>query len=44
VAYDEELADRVRELVGAEAGLSELRMFGAPAGAPGRASPARTGR
>ena len=28
VAYDVELADRVRELVQAESGLSEQRMFG----------------
>jgi TfoX/Sxy family transcriptional regulator of competence genes len=28
VAYDEELAHRLRELVGAEPGLTELRMFG----------------
>jgi hypothetical protein len=28
VAYDEELADRIREVVGGEAGLSEQRMFG----------------
>jgi TfoX/Sxy family transcriptional regulator of competence genes len=28
VAYDEELADRVRELVGQESGLVEKRMFG----------------
>jgi TfoX N-terminal domain len=28
MAYDEALADRVRELVAAEAGLSEQRMFG----------------
>jgi hypothetical protein len=28
VAYDEELADRVREAVGDEPGLSERRMFG----------------
>jgi TfoX/Sxy family transcriptional regulator of competence genes len=28
VAYDEEMAHRVRELLGAEDGLSEKRMFG----------------
>jgi hypothetical protein len=28
VAYDEELADRVREIVASEDGLSEKRMFG----------------
>ncbi len=28
MAYDEELANRVRELVGRETGLSEQRMFG----------------
>ncbi len=28
MAYDEELANRIRELVGAEPGLSEKRMFG----------------
>lgn len=28
MAYDEELAERVRELVSAEAGLSEKKMFG----------------
>jgi TfoX/Sxy family transcriptional regulator of competence genes len=28
VAYDEELADRIRELVAAEPGLTEKRMFG----------------
>jgi hypothetical protein len=28
VAYDEELADRIRELVGAEPALTEKRMFG----------------
>lgn len=28
MAYDEDLANRVRELVGAEAGLTEMRMFG----------------
>jgi TfoX/Sxy family transcriptional regulator of competence genes len=28
VAYDEDLANRIRELVGLEAGLSEKRMFG----------------
>jgi TfoX N-terminal domain len=28
VAYDEDLADRIRELVGGEPGLSEKRMFG----------------
>jgi len=28
VAYDEELANRIRELVGAEQGLTEKRMFG----------------
>jgi hypothetical protein len=28
VAYDEELAGRIRELVGDEAGLTEQRMFG----------------
>ena len=26
--FDEDLADRIRELVGEEAGLSEMRMFG----------------
>jgi TfoX/Sxy family transcriptional regulator of competence genes len=28
VAYDEDLADRVREIVGGEQGLTEKRMFG----------------
>jgi hypothetical protein len=28
VAYDEELADRIRELVGSERGLKEQKMFG----------------
>ena len=28
MAYDEALADRIREIVGAEKGLSEQRMFG----------------
>jgi len=28
MAYDEELADRVRELVASESGLSEKKMFG----------------
>jgi TfoX/Sxy family transcriptional regulator of competence genes len=28
VAYDEDLAERIRELVGAEQGLSEKKMFG----------------
>jgi len=28
VAYDEELADRLRELIAGEAGLTEQRMFG----------------
>jgi hypothetical protein len=28
VAYDEELADRIRELLGAESGLMEKKMFG----------------
>jgi TfoX/Sxy family transcriptional regulator of competence genes len=28
VAYDEELADRIRELLGAEPGLTEKKMFG----------------
>jgi TfoX/Sxy family transcriptional regulator of competence genes len=28
VAYDEELADRIRELVGSESGLTEQTMFG----------------
>jgi hypothetical protein len=28
MAYDEELADRIREQIGAEAGLTEKRMFG----------------
>jgi hypothetical protein len=28
VAYDEELADRIRELIGGEPDLSEQRMFG----------------
>lgn len=28
MAYDEELATRVRELVGAQAGVTEQRMFG----------------
>jgi TfoX N-terminal domain len=28
VAYDEALADRIRELVGGESGLSEQKMFG----------------
>jgi len=28
VAYDEELADRIRELIGGESGLTEKRMFG----------------
>jgi TfoX/Sxy family transcriptional regulator of competence genes len=28
VAYDEDLANRVRELIGEEPGLTEMRMFG----------------
>jgi TfoX/Sxy family transcriptional regulator of competence genes len=28
VAYDEDLADRIRELIGAERGLEEKKMFG----------------
>jgi TfoX/Sxy family transcriptional regulator of competence genes len=28
VAYDEELADRIREVIGSEAGLTEKKMFG----------------
>src|SRR6476620_1782651 len=28
MAYDEDLANRIRELVQAESGLSEMRMFG----------------
>ena len=28
MAYDEEMADRVREIVAVEKGLSEMRMFG----------------
>ena len=28
MAYDEELADRIRELVGGETGLTEQKMFG----------------
>jgi TfoX/Sxy family transcriptional regulator of competence genes len=28
VAYDEDLANRVRELIGGEPGLTEMRMFG----------------
>ena len=28
MAYDEDLADRIRELLGAEPDLSEMRMFG----------------
>ncbi|MDX6544056.1 MAG: hypothetical protein QOK32_1659, partial [Gaiellaceae bacterium] len=28
MAYDEELADRIRELVGGEADLTEKKMFG----------------
>jgi TfoX/Sxy family transcriptional regulator of competence genes len=28
MAYDEELADRIRELLGGEAGLTEKKMFG----------------
>ena len=28
MAYDEDLADRIRELVGGESGVSEQRMFG----------------
>ena len=28
MAYDEDLADRIRELVGAEANVTEQRMFG----------------
>jgi hypothetical protein len=28
VAYDEELADRIRELIGAESDLTEQKMFG----------------
>src|SRR5262245_1958186 len=28
MAYDEELADRIRELVGSEPGLTEQKMFG----------------
>jgi TfoX/Sxy family transcriptional regulator of competence genes len=28
VAYDEDLADRIRELIGSEAGVTEQKMFG----------------
>ena len=28
MAYDEELADRIRELIGADSGLTEQKMFG----------------
>jgi TfoX/Sxy family transcriptional regulator of competence genes len=28
MAYDEDLADRIRELVGSERGVTEMRMFG----------------
>ncbi len=28
VAYDEDLADRIRELVAAESGVTEMKMFG----------------
>jgi hypothetical protein len=28
VAYDEDLADRIRELVASEAGVTERKMFG----------------
>ncbi len=28
VAYDEELADRIRELMAAESGVTEMKMFG----------------
>jgi TfoX/Sxy family transcriptional regulator of competence genes len=28
VAYDEELSDRIRELIGGEAGVTEQKMFG----------------
>lgn len=28
MAYDEDLANRIRELLGAEAGIDEMRMFG----------------
>ena len=28
MAYDEELADRIRELIGGESGLTEQKMFG----------------
>jgi hypothetical protein len=28
VAYDEELADRIRDLIGSETGLTEQKMFG----------------
>ena len=28
MAYDEELADRIRELIGSETGLTEQKMFG----------------
>ena len=28
MAYDEDLADRIREVIGAESGLTEKRMFG----------------
>ena len=28
MAYDEDLADRIRELVAAEAGVTEKKMFG----------------
>jgi TfoX/Sxy family transcriptional regulator of competence genes len=28
VAYDEELSDRIRELLGAQGGITEKRMFG----------------
>ena len=28
MAYDEDLADRIRELLGSESGVTEKRMFG----------------
>ncbi|MEH1124339.1 hypothetical protein [Micromonospora sp. CPCC 206061] len=32
MAYDENLASRVRDLLGGRSGVTEVRMFGGPAG------------
>jgi hypothetical protein len=37
LAYDQELADRIRELVGHQLGLTEKKMFGGLARRPRRA-------